>query len=199
MEAVTYSRNLEYTGGDEAPYITCPAFFTLGTLAQALEFGPLHGLAKQYDIARYTSRASAMLHALLHLDPAANLLDSSQIPEIDVVWIRFFIVDNETERCTKSNWTQVFGARLAKWLANYVEDSRDNTHVVTSPSDEGRPAVWYVQRNADNLVYFVLAAYVQQELGHYPFLPYLQGLEVEGQPIVVSVRVFAFSCTTPKY
>jgi hypothetical protein len=96
----------------------------------------------------------------MHLDLAADSVNESPNPHIRDLKIKYTYYDDDDKKEKSSRWTKAYGSTFAKILARF--QPRSTFSIQTG---------YFVQRNADNLVSFALANYVQKQIKSYPFLP----------------------------
>ncbi|GME35780.1 Glucan endo-1,3-alpha-glucosidase agn1 [Neofusicoccum parvum] len=75
--------------------------------------------------------------------------------------------------------TRVNMLAKAKTRLKYRLDKYENQD---SKQLNGNPAGYYVQRNADNLIFFALARYIQSKTGDHPYLPVVRNKELDSDP-----------------
>ncbi|KAK6859188.1 hypothetical protein PG995_005041 [Apiospora arundinis] len=116
--------------------------------------------------------ASVFLHELLHIDLAADSVNSSPNPQIRDLKIQYRDPRLEPEpgkpASDKSKWLDAYGAKMAKILARFLPRS-----------GVAQQTGYFVQRNDDNFAYFALANFVHGKIGDYPFLPVIVEDRVE--------------------
>ncbi|KAK8098814.1 uncharacterized protein PG998_012055 [Apiospora kogelbergensis] len=167
-DLVAYSRNPDVAANRKWPDISvCPSFYGLRNLGNAIAYGSGYSNPKsKFDISYYYSRANVFLHELLHIDLAADSVNSSPNPQIRDLKIKYW--DPELKPPGPSPWLDAYEPKMAKILARFLPKG-----------PAYKQTGYFVQRNDDNLVYFSLANYVQSKIGGYPFLPVIVEDEVE--------------------
>jgi len=137
----------------------CKGFMGTPSLNRAFKFG--NGLKgpNRFAIDKYANRGTIFLHELTHLDLAADSAGDQPNPQVYDMTITL-----ERDAGGFFN-SMVYGGHGTKLLARYQDDPG-----------------YYVQRNADNFAFFVLAKYIMSRNGNiYPHLPIILH-EIEGPP-----------------
>ncbi|KAK7926917.1 hypothetical protein PG985_003915 [Apiospora marii] len=91
-DLIAYARNPDGTKQMKWPDISfCPKFYGERNLGNAIAYGSGFSNAKdRFDISNYFSRATVFLHELLHLDLAADSVNSSPNPQIRDLKIKYW-------------------------------------------------------------------------------------------------------------
>ncbi|KAM6510464.1 hypothetical protein FSOLCH5_010904 [Fusarium solani] len=171
-ETVAYARNPFEKENDKYSEISfCPVFFRMRNLGNAMAFGSGHSHPiLKADLRNYEGRADTFLHELLHLDLAANSKGGNPNPDIRDLLIKFTF-GTGPDKGKRSEWTKVYGPRLAKILASFQPWRRDQS------------LGYFIQRSDDSYTMFILAKYVERKFGFYPYIPMIYD-QINDMPLV---------------
>ncbi|KIW10169.1 hypothetical protein PV08_11130 [Exophiala spinifera] len=155
-----YSKNQDPDDPDSPMVNFCNPFFQKRSLTNAYAFGSAQTGAAKFDIDNYINRAETMFHELLHIDNVADSVGGVPNPSVDDLTITYTFRNQNGKLFTFDR--TAYGSARCKLLARFKPGVGDFS------------TGYYVQRNAENLVYYALAKYVQKKLGAYPHIPVIR-------------------------
>ncbi|KEF57471.1 uncharacterized protein A1O9_05388 [Exophiala aquamarina CBS 119918] len=146
----------------------CKPWFEKRSLGNAYAFGSGQTGTAKFDITKYLNRAETMFHELLHLNNVADSVGNVPNPVVDDMTITYAFRASTGRDVTVEE--RAYGATRSKLLARFKPEIGD------------LPTGYYVQRNADNLVFYALAKYTQEKLGAYPHMPVIREFKLTLPP-----------------
>ena len=134
----------------------CPPFFWMRRLdSAAIDYGKRQPRPLNYWIKNYDNTARVFLHELFHLDYFMAVNRANHITDLSISFMEY----EEGKEIIRNKIA--YGPRYTKMMAKFEE--------LDNPI--GRPVGSYVMRNADNLAWYAMAKYVQDQIVTYPHLP----------------------------